>query len=162
MAKAFSGAFLAFAVAYTLFAFGLPFMAVGRIGPGFFPQILGVTLIVISAYSLVQDFREPARESADDDAPDGASGDAAGEGSGGYGRAVALMILVTVVFVVMLNVVGALVAMVLFMFAVLYLLNREGMVMNVVLSVLLPVSVYLMFDVWLNTTLPQGMFTFLG
>ena len=72
------------------------------------------------------------------------------------------MILVTVVFVVMLNVVGALVAMVLFMFAVLYLLNREGMVMNVVLSVLLPVSVYLMFDVWLNTTLPQGMFTFLG
>lgn len=149
---------MAFAVAYTLFAFGLPFMAVGRIGPGFFPQILGVMLIVISAYSLVQDFREPARESADDDASD----DTSGEGSGGYGRAVVLMILVTVVFVAMLNVVGALVAMVLFMFAVLYLLNREGMVMNVVLSVLLPVSVYLMFDVWLNTTLPQGMFTFLG
>jgi len=157
MARAFSGAFLAFAVAYSLFAFGLPFMALGRIGPGFFPQILGVTLIVISAYSLVQDFREPARESSDD-----ASEDASGDASGGYGRAVVLVILVTVAFVVMLNVVGALVAMVLFMFAVLYLLNREGMVMNVVLSVLLPVSVYLMFDVWLNTTLPQGMFTFLG
>ena len=148
---------MAFAVAYSLFAFGLPFMALGRIGPGFFPQILGVTLIVISAYSLVQDFREPARESSDD-----ASEDASGDASGGYGRAVVLVILVTVAFVVMLNVVGALVAMVLFMFAVLYLLNREGMVMNVVLSVLLPVSVYLMFDVWLNTTLPQGMFTFLG
>jgi len=154
MAKAFSGAFLAFAAAYTLFAFGLPFMAVGRIGPGFFPQILGVTLIVISAYSLVQDFREPARESEDDDASDDTSGD--------YGRMVVLMIVVTVVFVVMLNVVGALAAMVLFMFAALYLLNRDGMVTNAVLSILLPVSLYLMFDVWLNTTLPQGIFTFLG
>jgi putative tricarboxylic transport membrane protein len=144
MAKAFSGAFLAFAVAYTLFAFGLPFMAVGRIGPGFFPQILGVALILTSAYTLIRDFREPAEDDA----------------SGDYGGTAILVTGITVVFIAMLNVVGALAAMVLFMFATLYALNREGMVMNVLLSVLLPISLYLMFDVWLNTTLPQGIFEF--
>lgn len=150
MAKAFSGAFLAFAAAYTVFAFGLPFMAVGRIGPGFFPQILGVTFILASAYTLVQDFRQPASESADEDA----TGDGA---TSNYGRMILLVTGLTVAFVALLNVVGALVAMALFMFAALYVLNRDGMVMNVLLSVLFPVSLYLMFDVWLNTTLPQGI-----
>jgi putative tricarboxylic transport membrane protein len=142
MAKAFSGAFLAFAVAYTLLAFELPFMASGRIGPGFFPQILGVSFIGISAYTLVRDVREPAEDDA----------------SGDHRGTVVLVTGITVVFVAMLNVLGALVAMVLFMFATLSALNREGMVMNVLLSVLLPVSLYLMFDVWLNTTLPRGIF----
>ena len=67
MARAFSGAFLAFAVAYTLLAFELPFMASGRIGPGFFPQILGVSFIVISAHTLVRDVREPAEDDASGD-----------------------------------------------------------------------------------------------
>jgi putative tricarboxylic transport membrane protein len=142
MAKAFSGVFLVFAVAYTLLAFELPFMASGRIGPGFFPQILGVSFIVISAYMLVRDVREPAEDDA----------------SGDHRGPVVLVTGITVVFVAMLNVLGALAAMVLFMFATLYALNREGMVMNVLLSVLLPVSLYLMFDVWLSTTLPRGIF----
>ena len=47
--------------------------------------------------------------------------------------------------------------MVLFMFVTLYVLNRQGMIANVVLSILLPVSLYLLFDVWPNTTLPRGI-----
>jgi putative tricarboxylic transport membrane protein len=143
MARAlFSGAFLAFALAYTLLAFGLPMMVESnQIGPGFFPRILGATLIAASLYALVRDFREPA----DDDA------------SSDYWRMVALVTAIMVAFVAMLSVLGALVAMVLFMFVTLYVLNREGMITNVLLSILLPVSLYLMFDVWLNTTLPRGI-----
>ena len=51
--------------------------------------------------------------------------------------------------------------MVLFMFVTLYVLNRQGMIANVVLSILLPVSLYLLFDVWLNTTLPRRVFAVL-
>jgi putative tricarboxylic transport membrane protein len=143
MAKAFSGAFLAFALAYTLLAFGLPMMAESsQIGPGFFPRILGVTLIATSLYALVRDVREPA----DDDA------------SSDYWGAVVLVSVITVAFVAMLSVLGALAAMVLFMFVTLYVLNREGMITNVLLSILLPVSLYLLFDVWLGTTLPRGIF----
>ena len=143
MAKAFSGAFLAFALAYTLLAFGLPMMVESnQIGPGFFPRILGVMLIAASLYALVRDVREPA----DDDA------------SSDYWGTLALVTAIMVAFVAMLSVVGALAAMMLFMFVTLYVLNREGMITNVLLSILLPVSLYLMFDVWLNTTLPQGIF----
>jgi putative tricarboxylic transport membrane protein len=143
MAKAFSGAFLAFALAYTLLAFGLPMMVESnQIGPGFFPRILGVTLIATSLYALVRDVREPA----DDDA------------SSDYWGTVALVTAIMVAFVAMLSVLGALAAMVLFMFVTLFVLNREGMITNVLLSILLPASLYLMFDVWLNTTLPQGIF----
>src|SRR5918994_497246 len=142
MAKAFSGAFLAFALAYTLLAFGLPMMVeCNQIGPGFFPRILGVMLIAASLYALVRDFREPA----DDDA------------SSDYWRTVALVTAIMFAFVAMLSVLGALVAMVLFMFVTLYVLNRQGMITNVLLSILLPVSLYLLFDVWLNTTLPRGI-----
>jgi putative tricarboxylic transport membrane protein len=143
MAKAFSGAFLAFALAYTLLAFGLPMMAESnQIGPGFFPRILGAVLIATSLYALVRDVREPA----DDDA------------SSDYWGTVALVTAIMVAFVAMLSVLGALAAMVLFMFVTLYVLNREGMITNVLLSILLPVSLYLLFDVWLNTTLPRGIF----
>ena len=143
MARAlFSGAFLAFALAYTLLAFGLPMMVESnQIGPGFFPRILGALLIAASLYALVRDFREPA----DDDA------------SSDYWRTVALVTAIMVAFVAMLSILGALVAMVLFMFVTLYVLNREGMITNVLLSILLPVSLYLLFDVWLNTTLPRGI-----
>src|ERR687898_146461 len=120
---AFSGAFLAFALAYTLLAFGLPMMIEsGQIGPGFFPRILGTMLVVVSLYSVIRDIREPADEDTSSD----------------HWGTVGL-------------------AMVLFMFVTLYVLNRQGMIANVVLSVLLPVSLYLLFDVWLNTTLPRGI-----
>jgi putative tricarboxylic transport membrane protein len=143
MARAlFSGAFLAFALAYTLLAFSLPMMVESKqIGPGFFPRILGGMLIAASLYALVRDFREPADDEASSD----------------YWRTVALVTAIMVAFVAMLSIVGALVAMVLFMFVTLYVLNREGMITNVLLSILLPVSLYLLFDVWLNTTLPRGI-----
>jgi len=51
---------------------------------------------------------------------------------------------ITTAFVAMLSILGALVAMVLFMFVTLYVLNRQGMIANVVLSILLPVSLYLL------------------
>ena len=142
MAKAFSGAFLVYAIAYTLLAFGLPMMVESdQIGPGFFPRILGAMLIATSLYTLVRDFREPAEDDASSD----------------YWGTVALVTALMVAFVAMLSVLGALVAMVLFMFVTLYVLNRGGMITNVLLSILLPVSLYLLFDVWLNTTLPRGI-----
>jgi hypothetical protein len=143
MARAlFSGAFLAYAIAYTLLAFGLPMMVESnQIGPGFFPRIIGAMLIAASLYALVRDFREPA----DDDV------------SSDHWGTVALVTAIMIAFVAMLSVLGALVAMVLFMFVTLYVLNREGMITNVLLSILLPVSLYLLFDVWLNTTLPRGI-----
>ena len=99
-------------------------------------------LVAVSLYAVVRDLREPADEDTSSD----------------HWGTVGLVTVITIAFIAMLSILGALVAMVLFMFVTLYVLNRQGMMANVVLSVLLPVSLYLLFDVWLNTTLPRGVF----
>jgi hypothetical protein len=54
-------------------------------------------------------------------------------------------------------VLGGLASMVLFMAAALYYLNRGRPVQNALLAILLPVSVYLLFRVWLNAAMPRGI-----
>jgi hypothetical protein len=50
--------------------------------------------------------------------------------------------------------------MVAFLLASLFLLNRGRLVQNLAIGVLVPVCVYLLFSVWLNARLPEGMLPF--
>lgn len=137
---AFSGAFLVFSILYTVTAFELDFRTQGgRIGPGFFPRVLGVMLIVTSAYAVVRD-----RGTAEEE-PDPAW------------RTTAAVIGLTGLFVASLTVLGGLGAMVAYMAVMLWLLNRRHPVQNVLISILLPAALYLMFDVWLNAAMPRGL-----
>jgi len=111
----------------------------GRLGPGFFPRVIGACLVALCLYSLYADRR---------DAPERLSPD---------WRVTAAVALLSAAFVLLLNVLGGLVSMVVFMAAALYVLNRGRALQNAIIAVVLPACVYLLFGVWLNAAMPRGI-----
>jgi putative tricarboxylic transport membrane protein len=145
MKAAFLVAVLCVALLYTYTAFTeLAFLTMsGRLGPAFFPRIIGVLLIVACLYNLALLVRRPG--------PDGS------DVEGGDWRIVVGIIALATAFVALLEILGGLPAMVLFLFAALSLLNRGRLVQNLLISLLLPAGIYLLFDVWLKASTPQGI-----
>jgi putative tricarboxylic transport membrane protein len=141
---------------YTQMAFDLLWVtAAGRIGPGFFPRIIGVLSLVIIAWGLVKSLLPGA---VDDE--DGIGGeDEAGEADlGKHPIPLILVLAAAVVFLLIFFVpLGAIVGSALFLLAVLFLLNRKQPVVNVVIALGLPVLVYLLFQTALNAGLPAGI-----
>jgi putative tricarboxylic transport membrane protein len=140
---------------YTQMAFELEWeTAAGRIGPGFFPRIIGVLGLLLTAVALVGSLRgEPEQAAA-------LAGDDDEMGEGDLGRhpvALLLMVLGAAAYVFLLTVLGAVVASAAFLAGVLWWLNPGRHVTNLVLTVLLPVGMYLLFQTLLNAGLPVGV-----
>jgi hypothetical protein len=142
MRLAFNLALLAGAILYTWIAFADldPLTANGRLGPGFFPRLIGVALVVTIIYNLFADRRAGLHEG----------------GETPNARDIVVFVVLSLLFVAMLDLLGGLVAMILYMLAALSIFNPGRHLSNVLLSVLLPFGVFLMFDTWLNANLPQG------
>jgi NADH:ubiquinone oxidoreductase subunit H len=136
-------AILFLAAAYTYVAFtDLSYLSsAGRLGPGFMPRIVGVALVAMCALSLYADQKHLP--------PDQAM-------SPGW-RSAAVLALLSGVFVALLEVLGGLVSMVVFMAAALWILNRGRPLQNALIAVLLPVFLYVVFSVWLRASMPRGL-----
>ncbi len=133
--------FVSAVYAYMAFA-GLSFLSsTGRLGPGFFPRIVGTGLVLTSLYCVFTELRQR-------------QGD--GEPSAYRGTVVVIAIL-SGVFVGLLNVLGGVLAMVVFLLMTLSVLNRGGHMTNVAVSIVLPVAVFMLFRVWLNASMPRGI-----
>ncbi len=143
MKAVFLVAVLGVSVLYTYTAFTeLTFLtSTGRLGPAFFPRIIGSLLVAACLYNLAV-----ARRSD----PDGSD-------EGGDWRITAGIVALSAAFIALLDVLGGLIAMVLFLFVALSILNRGRLVQNLSLSLLLPAAVHLLFDVWLKASMPQGL-----
>ena len=128
---------------YTTVAFTeLPWLSsAGRLGPGFFPRLIGLSLVALLGASLVLDLRRAP--------PAGVLSP--------YWPVAALLALVSAIFVALLDVFGGLLAMIAFLGAAFWLLNRGRVLQSALVAVLLPLAVYLLFVVWLKATLPRGM-----
>jgi putative tricarboxylic transport membrane protein len=130
------------AAVYTWMAFGMEWeTAAGRIGPGFFPRIIGgltVALCVVAIARCVRE-RRPAEAEA-----------------GPHGRLVALTALGLLGYLLLFEYIGAALASVVFMLFLLSAINRGRTVANVVLAVLLPAALYLLFEIVLGAGLPPG------
>ena len=139
MRLAFTAAILCVAVLYTWWAFAeLSFLSsAGRLGPGFFPRIIGLALIVACLLTLAGDLRK-----RDDLA------------LSSYWRTALVVAGLSGAFVLLLNVLGGPLAMVAFMLASLSLLNPGKPVQNVAISVGFPLALFLLFDRWLNASIP--------
>ena len=140
MRLAFTAAILCLAVFYTYWAFAdLSFLSsAGRLGPGFFPRIVGLLLIVACIFTLAGDLK--ARRA------DG--------GLSSFWRITVVVAALSGVFVLLLEVLGGPLAMVLYMLTTLMVLNRGKMIQNVAISLGLPLMLFLLFDRWLNASLP--------
>ena len=143
MRKGFTILILGLSAFYTYEAFmDLSFLSsAGRLGPGFFPRVIGICLIVACLLELVREARkgsEPPRPSD-------------------YVRDTLAVGALTLGFVIVLNILGGYLAMVAFMLASLFFLNRGRPVQNITIALVLPTLIWLMFDYWLNAALPEGM-----
>jgi len=141
MRAGFLLALLLAAGGYTWLAFAeLDYLSsAGRLGPGFFPRIIGLALLLFCAEGL---YREVT---------------AAKESVAAVWRTTAIVAALSAAFIVLLEPLGGLLAMIAFMGAVLTFLNRGRWLQNALLALVLPAFVYLLFKVWLNAALPRGL-----
>lgn len=139
--------------AYTQISFEMLATVGGRIGPGFFPRVIGGAAAVLTLIALVQSMRTGSGEEDTVDLEEDM-----GEGDlGRHPKAMIITIALTMVLVATLTSLGAIVSGVIFMFVLLWFLNRTHLVMNIVLSLGLPLGMYLLFQTVLNSGLPEGI-----
>lgn len=141
MRLAFTAAILCLAVFYTYWAFAdLSFLSsTGRLGPGFFPRIVGLLLIVACIFTLAGDLK--ARHA------DG--------GLSSFWRITVIVAALSGAFILLLQILGGPLAMVVYMLATLSVLNPGRSMQNVAISIGFPVALFLLFDRWLNASIPQ-------
>lgn len=172
----FSFILFIFSVAY--FVYGLnalnfitPF---GRPGPGYFPALVGGGLILATVINLVKDILEIRQKntsifsvsalSAMSGTPlpidDQKDSEETGSSTAYFPKDVLLVVALIAALITMLPYLGGLVSMALFMWVLLATMNRGKWMTNTVFSLLLPLFLYLLFDVWLNASLPIGVFGF--
>jgi putative tricarboxylic transport membrane protein len=130
------------AAVYTWMAFGMEWETeAGRIGPGFFPRIIGGLTVALCVVAIVRCVR--SGRPAADDAPR-------------HGRLVALASVGLLGYLLVFEYAGAALASVAFMLFLLSVTNRGRTVTNVLLAVLLPAALYVLFEVGLGAGLPPG------
>lgn len=146
---------LAFAV-YTELAMGMEWRtAAGRIGPGFFPRILGVTAIVVTVAAAV---REIVSRSEDEDADEVEAAEEAAEPDlGRHPIALVAFIAAASVFVALFGVLGAALAGVIFLAVTLWFLDPKHHIRALIIAIAVPVVLYLAFQTGLNAGLPEGI-----
>ncbi len=122
-----------------------------RMGPGFFPRIIGVGSVALSLAGLVSALRRAA-------APTEGGNDQSG---GKHPALLAVIGLGLAVFVAIFVPVGAPLTAIAFLLLVYFLIERRRMARRAVLSVAFPLFLYLLFELWLQAGLPGGITSFL-
>ncbi|NJD86551.1 MAG: tripartite tricarboxylate transporter TctB family protein [Betaproteobacteria bacterium] len=136
-------AILFLAAGYTWVAFAeLSYLSsAGRLGPGFMPRIIGVSLVAMCVLSLYLDIRRQ---------PDG-------EALSPGWKSAAVLAALSGAFVVLLELLGGLLSMIAFMAASLWVLNPRRHLQNALVSILLPAFLQVVFAVWLRASMPAGL-----
>ncbi|MDN3520149.1 tripartite tricarboxylate transporter TctB family protein [Halomonas ramblicola] len=168
-----------FVLSILYLAYGLStlsiFTSAGRPGPGFFPTLVGAGLVIFTAINCYKDFMERRASAAkaqqtamekqlskfdDDDTNDqeekgtNSQGELSGQR---YTKDVVWAIALITLFIAVLKPLGAILSMVVFMLILLWKFNPKRMKFNVLYSVLFPLGIYLLFEVWLRAGLPEGI-----
>lgn len=148
MRIAFLIALLAGAVFYSYIAFAdLGFMTrTGRLGPGFFPRLIGVTGIVVTLWAIVDELR---------------GGNISADGVRQNWTDVVLLIALALVYAVLIRLFGGLISTFVFLAVTLMILNPRKTIQNLMVAALVPGFVYLLFDKLLNANMPPAMFELL-
>jgi putative tricarboxylic transport membrane protein len=152
----FFGLLLVLLAAYLQLALGMEWRtAAGRIGPGFFPRVVGVLGVALTLVALVHSLQRRDTEAAD--IPD-VDGEEAGEADlGRHPGTMAIVVGASAAFAAAFVTLGAVLACTLFLFGCLWLLNRPRPVANAVLSLGLALGLYLLFETLLGAGLPAGV-----
>lgn len=138
---------------YTQQALGMEWRTqAGRIGPGYFPRIIGCTALVVLVIALIADLRSDIHEAVIDDED---------ESGVRHTSLLAVYIGICTVFVTFFALLGAILAGTLFLLASLLLLDPKHRIRGIVVAITAPLGLYLLLDLGLNAGLPSGLLTFL-
>jgi len=140
MRLVFTATILCLAVLYTYWAFAdLSFLSsAGRLGPGFFPRFVGLLLIAACVLTLAGDLKERRADA----------------GLSSFWGITVIVAALSGAFVLLLEILGGPLAMVVYMLATLGVLNPGRSVQNVAISIGFPLALFLLFDRWLNASIP--------
>ncbi|MDV3129724.1 tripartite tricarboxylate transporter TctB family protein [Mycobacterium sp. 21AC1] len=152
----FLGVVLLVFAGYTEIAMGMEWRTVaGRIGPGFFPRILGFTAMAVTVLILAREFMMRPSDKPVDQVE--AAEEAAEPDLGRHPVALATFLVAATAFVALFGILGAALAGVLFLGATLWFLDREHHIRGLIIAVTVPILLYLAFETGLNAGLPQGI-----
>ena len=145
MRIAFTLVLLAGAIFYSYIAFSdLSFLTrTGRLGPGFFPRLIGVAAIIVILWALMDELPKTKAPKNDNH----------------HWGDVALIIALAAGYAVLLRLFGGFVATIVFLAITLFFLNPGQHLKNLTVSFLVPAAVYLLFDKVLNANMPPALFT---
>ena len=134
---------------YSITALRLPQMAMGdRLGPKIFPYFVGIVTIITGIAMILQD-RNPEKRSK--------KVDFGFKEHKNVWIKIGLLTIAGIVFGLVIDGLGYMIATALFMFFVSMLINRGRLVQNVVIAVLFSVVTYFIFAVALKLSLPRGI-----
>ena len=156
----FLASLTALAAAYTLVAFQMEWrIQNGQIGPGFFPRFVGIGTMVGCLVAIALTFRgRGATATSPDPAEDGDFELPAALDDGRTDSwATVLVVGCSVIYFVLFEPLGAMLASMVFLALSLTIINRGHHRGNAAVSVLLPVGLYLLFEVLLDAGLPPGV-----
>ena len=156
----FLGTLTVIAIGYTVIAFDMEWrIRNGQIGPGFFPRIVGVLTVtgLLAEIARVLLGRSGSSSSssmadADEEAELGIDGDGRTDAP-----VTAFMVGAMWLCYVLFEPLGALLASILFLALALSVVNRGRHRQNALVSILVPVGLYLLFEVLLDSGLPPGL-----
>jgi|GEM_PF-497402 len=122
----------------------------GRPGAGFFPRIIGVSMAVMTIWAILDALGDRRTVAAggppgEDDAPEG------------RWRDFVLLMAMAIGYAVLIRLFGGFVATIVFLGIALSLLNPGRHLSNGLVAVLFPVTVYLLFDLVLNASMPPAL-----
>jgi len=134
---------------YSITALRLPQMAMGdRLGPKIFPYFVGIVTIITGIAMILQD-RNPEKRSK--------KVDFGFKEHKNVWIKIGLLTIAGIVFGLIIDELGYMIATALFMFSVSMLINKGKLVQNIVIAVVFSVVTYFVFGVALKLSLPRGI-----
>jgi putative tricarboxylic transport membrane protein len=133
---------------YTQIGLGLNFFSDGRPGAGFLPLIVGILLVLFTGVTLYQSIKESYLTKK--------SSKASASQNNEYAKDVIFLIVLIALSVLFLKLLGGLLVMILFVFAILFFFNRGKHLQNILTSLVVPILIFLLFE-WLNAGIPEGL-----
>lgn len=145
MRRIFLAVILVGALLYTFIAFSdLNFMTrTGRAGPGFFPRLIGLLAIATTLWALIDDILKTKNNGA--------------EFVLHASKDVVKVMVLAIGYAVLLRLLGGFVATVIFLGLSLMTLNPAQRTKNFFLALIIPTSIYLLFDRGLNANMPPSL-----
>ena len=144
----FGAGFLLYNLKYPLDTWGNP-------GPGVFPMMAGIMLVVLAAWELAREFLRPAVQRNEESGGQRASLREAFRVSHGA-RKIFLTIVVFVLYILMIRWIGFFVSNFFFVIIASRLAGARSWGAPVALSAGVNVFCYSLFDLWLKLSLPRG------